>query len=170
MQHPPLLDLHRAARDGGRPRLAAGGHGPAGEGRVSRRGYGQGAAHVPCPRLREAITGDIPAFEKSAADEAVEVRAVADMLAPLPHPVRGELEALFAEMDALESPEARVYKALDKLEAVIQHNEAPLDTWTPLEYELNRTYGAAEAAPFPFLDGVRACMRTDTEEKIKRAQ
>ena len=118
----------------------------------------------------EAITGDIPSFEKSAADEAVEIRAVADMLAPLPQPVRGELEALFAEMDALESPEARVYKALDKLEAVIQHNEAPLDTWTPLEYTLNRTYGADEAAPFPFLDGLRACMRADTEEKIRRAE
>lgn len=115
----------------------------------------------------EAVTGDIPAFDKTAAHEEAEVRAVAAMLAPLPGPLRGELTALFAEIDALETPEARVYKALDKLEAVIQHNEAPLDTWTPLEYELNLTYGEENARDFPYLAALRAETRRVTEEKIK---
>ncbi len=43
-------------------------------------------------------------------------------------------------MDALETPEAKLYKSIDKLEAVIQHNESPISTWEPHEYELNRTY------------------------------
>ena len=47
------------------------------------------------------------------------------------------MAALYAEMDALETDEARLYKALDKLEAVIQHNEAPISTWLPREYALN---------------------------------
>ena len=54
----------------------------------------------------EAVTGDIPSFEKTSADEAAETEAVAGMLAPLPEPLRGELTALFAEMDACETPES----------------------------------------------------------------
>lgn len=114
----------------------------------------------------EAVTGDIPSFDKTQADEEAEVQAVIGMLEPLPEPLRGELGALFAEMDALATPEARVYKALDKLEAVIQHNEAPLDTWTPLEHRLNLDYGAENAAEFPWLKQLRAEMRLDTEAKI----
>ena len=115
----------------------------------------------------EAVTGDIPSFDKTASDEETESQAVAAMLAPLPEPLHSELTALFAEMDALETPEARVYKALDKLEAVIQHNEAPLDTWTPLEYDLNLTYGEENTREFPYLASLRAEVRHMTEEKIK---
>ena len=97
----------------------------------------------------EAVTGDIPSFQKTDANEETERQAIAELLSPLPDGLRGELTALFAEMDALATPEARVYKALDKLEVVVQHNEAPLDTWLPLEYELNQTYGIPETAPFP---------------------
>ena len=114
----------------------------------------------------EAVTGDIPSFEKTGADEAAETEAVAGMLAPLPEPLRGELTALFAEMDAFETPESRVYKALDKLEAVLQHNEAPLDTWTPLERQLQLDYGAENAAEFPWLRALRDALRQDTLEKL----
>ena len=114
----------------------------------------------------EAVTGDIPSFEKTSADEAAETEAVAGMLAPLPEPLRGELTALFAEMDALETPESRVYKTLDKLEAVIQHNEAPLDTWTPLEHQLQLDYGGENAAEFPWLRALRDALRQDTLEKL----
>ena len=113
----------------------------------------------------EAVTGDIPSFQKTTSDEKREERAVADMLAPLPQPVRGESEALFAEMDAMATPEARIYKALDKLEAVLQHNEAPLETWTELEYGLNLIYGEENAAEFPWLRALREELRRDTEEK-----
>ena len=69
-------------------------------------------------------------------------------------------------MEALETPEAQVCKALDRMEAVLQHNEAPLETWIPLEYALNRTYGAENADPFSFLKALREQMRLDTEEKL----
>lgn len=116
--------------------------------------------------LGEAVTGDIPSFEKDGSDEDREAQAVAGLLSTLPQPLSGELTALFAEMDALETPEAQVYKALDKLEAVIQHNEAPLDTWIPLERELNRTYATPECAPFPFLRAVRQAALEDTDAKL----
>ena len=101
----------------------------------------------------EAVTGDIPSFQKTDANEETERQAIAELL-------------LFAEMDALATPEARVYKALDKLEVVVQHNEAPLDTWLPLEYELNQTYGIPETAPFPPLAALREQARLDTLAKL----
>lgn len=116
--------------------------------------------------LGEAITGDIPSFEKSDANERTEAKAIDGLVASLPQPLSGELAALFAEMEARETPEAKVFKALDRMEAVLQHNEAPLETWIPLEYELNRTYGTEDAAPYPFLKALREQMCRDTEEKI----
>ena len=113
----------------------------------------------------EAVTGDIPSFLKTDADEATETDAVGGLTARLPDK-KGKLDALFAELLALETPEAKLYKALDRIEAVIQHNEAPLETWIPLEYELNRTYGTENAAPYPFLKALREQMCRDTEEKI----
>jgi putative hydrolase of HD superfamily len=113
----------------------------------------------------EAVTGDIPSFLKSGADERTEDAAVAGLTALLPER-EAELNALFGELGALATPEARAYKALDKLEAVIQHNEAALETWLPLERELNCTYGEDECAAFPCLAELRALARRDTEEKI----
>ena len=68
--------------------------------------------------LGEAVTGDIPSFLKTDADERVEANAIAGLLAMLPEPQRETFRGLFAEMDAMETPEARCYKALDRLEAV----------------------------------------------------
>jgi len=36
----------------------------------------------------------------------------------------------------LKTKEAKLYKALDKIEAVIQHNESPIETWSENEYQL----------------------------------
>ena len=76
--------------------------------------------------------------------------------------------ALYAEMNALQTPEARLYKALDKLEAVIQHNEAPIATWLPREYDLNLIYANENVAFSPYLTELRAAIRRDTEEKLQR--
>ena len=115
----------------------------------------------------EAVTGDIPSFLKSGEDEADEENAVYDMLAVLPPEKCDELRALFTEMNALRTPEARLYKALDKMEAVLQHNESPLDTWIPLEYELQLTYGVEEAEAFPYLKSLRAQLQDDTRSKTQ---
>ncbi|MEG2215542.1 MAG: HD domain-containing protein, partial [Clostridia bacterium] len=87
----------------------------------------------------EAVTGDIPSFLKTGQNEATETDAVDGLLATLPEPQQGMLTALYVEMDAQQTQEARIYKALDKLEAVIQHNESDISTWIPLEFMLNRT-------------------------------
>lgn len=120
--------------------------------------------------LGECFTGDIPSFQKTAADTAREDSLLLQWVASLPAPYNAELSALYAEMDALETEEARVYKALDKLEAVIQHNESPLSTWIPREYELNLTYGEDNVAFSPYLTALRAAIRHETEEKLQRGE
>ena len=117
--------------------------------------------------LGECFTGDIPSFEKTEADTAAEDRLLAEWVAALPLPFRQDMAALYAEMDALETPEAKVYKALDKLEAVISHNESPLDTWLPLEYQLNLTYADENVAFSPYLTALRQAVRQETEEKVR---
>ena len=72
-------------------------------------------------------------------------------------------------MENLSTREARLYKALDKLEAVIQHNEADISSWLPLEYELNQTYGYEQTAEFPFLKALRDEMLKDTLAKIENS-
>ena len=116
----------------------------------------------------EAITGDIPSFLKTKDHEKTEDNAVQTLLGTLPEPQRGQLSALFSEMDALESQEARIYKALDKLEAVIQHNESDISTWLPLEYDLQQTYAVENASEFPYLKQLRALMLEDTLQKIAK--
>ena len=114
----------------------------------------------------EAITGDIPSFLKTDANEETETDAVGALIRRLPEPQQGVFRELFAEMDAMQTREARLYKALDKMEAVIQHNESDLSTWIPLEYELNQTYAVENAAEFPYLKELRELMQEDTRRKI----
>lgn len=116
--------------------------------------------------IGEAVTGDIPTFLKNEEHENVEKRAIDSLLKTLPKPLYEELTALFVEMEALETKEAKVYKALDKLEAVIQHNESDISTWLPLEYELQKTYAAKSVKGFPFLESLQEEVVKTTEEKI----
>ena len=120
--------------------------------------------------LGECFTGDIPSFNKSEADEDTEARLLSDWVQSLPEPFASEMRTLYAEMDARQTPEAKLYKALDNMEAVITHNEAPLSTWIEKEYTLNLTYGEDKAAFSDYLTRLRAVIRKDTEEKIQAGQ
>lgn len=118
--------------------------------------------------IGEAVTGDIPTFEKTEAHEDIERRALDDLINTLPAPWPEELRALFAEMEAQETLEAKIYKSLDRMEAIQQHNEADIATWLPLEYDLNLTYGVKQAEFSPYMKNLRAEMMEVTKEKIRR--
>lgn len=113
--------------------------------------------------LGECFTGDIPTFEKTDEDTATEDDLLAQWVSNLPQPYRYDMAALYAEMNALQTPEAKLYKAIDKLEAVISHNESPLSTWLTLEYGLNLTYGNDNVAFSPYLTALRKIIRQETE-------
>ena len=117
--------------------------------------------------LGEAITGDIPSFEKTDSDESAEDSAVSGFVNQLPEYWKKQLGEMYSEMNELKTPEAKLYKALDKLEAVIQHNEADISTWLPLEYELQLTYGTEECSFNEYINSLRDEVRSVSERKIK---
>ncbi len=115
----------------------------------------------------EAITGDIPAFCKTQKDEIEEDAAIYELLALLPSEVGDELLPLFSEMKELRTDEAKLYKALDNLEALISHNEADISTWIPLEYEENLTYGQKNSEWSAWTKELREIVKQDSVVKIK---
>lgn len=120
--------------------------------------------------LGEAVIGDIPSFEKTDRDEDAEAEAWKTLSAMLPDPVGGRLQALFDELDAQETAEAQLMLALDKMEAVLQHNESDIRSWLPLEYDLQLTYGERETSRFPYTAALKAALNAQTRAKIAEAE
>ena len=116
--------------------------------------------------LGESFTGDIPAFDKVPGHREKEQALLNGWVDTFPEPSRGEFRALLAEMNAMQTREARIYKALDNLEAVIQHDESDISTWLPLEYDLQLTYGADKVAFSPYLTALKAEIDRMTRQKI----
>ena len=120
--------------------------------------------------LGEAFTGDIPAFDKTSAHEERERSLLDEWVRSLPDPVRTEMTELYKEMEGRRTTEARLYKALDGLEAVIQHNESDISTWAENEYELNLSYAEDRCEFSPYLAELRRRIREESVEKIRAAR
>lgn len=118
--------------------------------------------------LGECFTGDIPTFVKTDKDRQTEDSLLLQWLKTLPEEISTDFAALYAEMEAQQTPEAKLFKALDKLEALIQHNESPIDTWSANEYDLNKTYAFNTVAFSDWLTKLRHEIYDETMEKIKR--
>ena len=117
--------------------------------------------------LGECFTGDIPTFIKTDSDRSVEDSLLDQWLSSLPEEVSADLKGLYAEMEAQQTKEAKIYKALDKLEALIQHNESPINTWSEIEYELNKTYAFNTVEFSSWLTELREEILKDTIGKIE---
>ena len=118
--------------------------------------------------LGECFTGDIPTFLKTDTDRETEDSLLDRWVSNLPEPLSREMSALYREMDAQQTGEAKLYKALDKLEALIQHNESPLDTWSENEFDLNKRYAFDAVAFSDWLTALRNEILFDTLEKIQK--
>ena len=118
--------------------------------------------------LGECFTGDIPTFLKTDTDRETEDSLLDRWVRNLPEPLSREMSALYREMDAQQTGEAKLYKALDKLEALIQHNESPLDTWSENEFDLNKRYAFDAVAFSDWLKALRNEILFDTMQKIQR--
>jgi len=118
--------------------------------------------------LGECFTGDIPTFIKTDNDRKKEDSLLNQWINTLPQKEAKYLSSLYEEMGEQKTKESKIYKALDKLEAVIQHNEAPIDTWSENEYELNKTYAFDVVKDFDWLSELRKCILEDTLQKIEK--
>ncbi len=75
--------------------------------------------------------------------------------------------ALWDEYEAAATPEAKIAKALDKLETILQHNQGanPPD----FDYVFNLPYGKKFTDAVPLAAGIRAILDADTRRNAGRA-
>lgn len=119
--------------------------------------------------LGEAFTGDIPSFLKTEENEKTEEELLTRWISTFPEPYKSEMLSLYEEMAERKTTEARIFKALDNMEAIIQHNESDISTWTDIEYGLNLTYGNDKVAFSDYLTSVRQVIRKETLQKMEEA-
>lgn len=118
--------------------------------------------------LGEIFTGDIPVFNKTKSNEETEENLLFRWLETLDEPFRTEMLCLYKEMDELKTTESRVYKALDGIEALIQHNESDIKTWLESEYGLQLTYADDKTAFSEYLKELRESVRQESISKIEK--
>ena len=116
--------------------------------------------------LGECFTGDIPAFDKTNAQRDEEESLLNSWVKSLSEPTRSEMLALYKEMEEKQTLEARIFKALDGLEALIQHNLSDLSTWSDNEFSFNLTYAEDRVAFSDYLTILRAEIKQDMIKKI----
>ncbi|MGL5764490.1 MAG: HD domain-containing protein [Sarcina sp.] len=117
--------------------------------------------------LGECFTGDIPTFEKNEYHEKNEKLLLDNWLSSLPLKYASEMKELFKEMEERQTIEAKVFKSIDSLEALIQHNISDISTWIPLEYDLNMTYADDKVEFSSYLKILRQSIREDSIKKIE---
>ncbi|QXD16249.1 HD domain-containing protein [Rhodocaloribacter litoris] len=117
--------------------------------------------------LGEALSGDIPAPLQTGDKTDRERRDLLTLLAPLPSPLRGEILALWEEYEQAATPEARLAKALDKLETILQHNQGrnPDD----FDYRFNLEYGRRYTSGDPLVEAIRRVLDEETKRRARKA-
>ncbi len=125
--------------------------------------------------LGEAVGGDVPAPEQArrrAAGVATgkgndERRDLMTLLEPLPPGLQGEIAGLWDEYEAAQSPEAKLAKALDKLETIMQHTQGKNPP--AFDYRFNLGYGREHTADQPLIAAVRALLDAETVRRAGEA-
>ncbi len=95
-------------------------------------GHGQGDENVPDPRPGRGIhRGYSQLWIRRLENERTEERLLREWVDLCRRTIQGGDDGAVQQMDARQTQEAKIYKALDNLEAVIQHNFSELSTWIP---------------------------------------
>lgn len=119
--------------------------------------------------LGEAVGGDIPAPEQAEPGGKAEQerRDLLRLLDPLPVQLRDEIAVLWDEYEQAATPEARLAKALDKLETILQHTQGmnPED----FDYRFNLNYGRRYTSEDPLIAKIRRVLDEETERRAEKA-
>lgn len=120
--------------------------------------------------LGEAICGDIPANHQSPDDNKSEKEraAMLELSHSLPEEIRAELLALWDEYDQAATPEAKIIKALDKLETIIQHNQG--ENLPGFDYRFNLAYGQEHMDAHPLLRQLRDMLDKETTANAEASE
>lgn len=119
--------------------------------------------------LGEAIHGDVPAVEQDGSgDKSAQERLdLLELTRMLPSVLQAEFLALWEEYEFATTREARIVKALDKIETIIQHNQGANPAG--FDYAFNLQYGRHYADEHPVVAALRALVDLDTVENMRRA-
>lgn len=121
----------------------------------------------------EAVVGDVPIGEVSDRQqfkEANERQAILEIERSLSEKTGGEIRQLWEEFEARETPEAMFVKALDRIEASIQHNISPISTWDEQDYRVCIGYKSEYFEFNVLISRLRELIDVCTLEKIKAAE
>jgi putative hydrolases of HD superfamily len=115
--------------------------------------------------LGEALSGDIPAVDQdpSAPKSDAERSDLQTLLQPLPRDMASGLMTLWEEYDDGSTPEARMAKALDKLETIMQHNQG--ENPARFDYEFNLGYGRRYTSAHPLTERIRTLLDEGTRAR-----
>jgi putative hydrolase of HD superfamily len=118
--------------------------------------------------LGEAIHGDIPAIAQHRVPDksARERRDLLHLMQPLPAALQSRLLSLWEDYESGHSREARLAKALDKLETIIQHNQGANPSG--FDYGFNLQYGRQHTAAEAWTAALRE--RVDAETRRRAAE
>jgi putative hydrolases of HD superfamily len=75
---------------------------------------------------------------------------------------------LWEEFETGETYESKFAIALDKLEVLIQHNQADIETWEEVEFDFNYHYAVKQVSYDSTLTLIRGFILEDTFNKINR--
>ena len=117
--------------------------------------------------LGEAISGDVPAPLQHPADnrEVRERRDLETILAPLGASLKDAFMSLWDDYAGVRTAEAKLVKALDKLETILQHvqGQNPPD----FNYEYNMTYGTQATDALPTTKAIRTVLDQATGKRLR---
>ena len=117
--------------------------------------------------LGELYDGDISAVIQvnNNVKADMEKRAMDRMLTTLPESRRKAIYDLWNEYNECTTKEAKLVKAMDKLETIVQHNQG--DNPEDFDYEFNLQYGKQYFMDNEILEYMRDIIDEDTKESIK---
>jgi putative hydrolase of HD superfamily len=119
--------------------------------------------------LGEALNGDIPATAQHQVPDKSERerRDLLQLMQPLSQPLQARLLALWEDYEFGRSREARLVKALDKLETLIQHNQGANPPG--FDYAFNLGYGRKHTDGEPLMAAIRERVDADTRRHAEQA-
>lgn len=117
--------------------------------------------------LGELYDGDISAKLQNDNDNKayMEEKAMRRMLTTLPDGISEKIYDLWKEYNECSTKEAKLVKAMDKLETIVQHNQG--DNPEDFDYEFNLQYGKQYFMDNEILEYMRYIIDEDTKESIK---
>ncbi len=123
--------------------------------------------------LGEAVIGDIPAHIKDGANYKPlksERDGLLMLTQPLSDELREEIMMLFDEFEARQTPTAQVAKAIDRFEALMQHNLVDIKNWDQGDYNVQPYYHDKDFNFDPYIRKLKDYVDEVSMQKIADAK